>query len=105
LAQVDESTLTAKFERRERLSIKLNGDQTYQAPGGGELQLPGRSLMLVRHVGLHMFTDGVLDEVGEDVPGILDATITALIATHEIRDPVEASTAATVRSRRQAETA
>jgi malate synthase len=81
-------TLTAKFEKDGQvIHRKLNDDRTYQAPQGGELRLSGRSLMLVRHVGLHMFTDAVLDETGEEVPeGLLDAAMTALIAMHEIRD-------------------
>ena len=80
-------TLTANFEKGGHIvHRKLNADRIYQAPRGGDVRLAGRSLMLVRHVGLHMFTDAVLDEFGEETPeGILDAAITALIATHEIR--------------------
>ncbi len=80
-------TLTAKFEKSGQvMNRRLNTDRAYRMPNGGELRVPGRSLMLVRHVGLHMFTDAVLDAAGEEVPeGILDAAITALIATHEIR--------------------
>ena len=80
-------TLTANFEKSGHVvHRKLNADRTYQAPRGGDVRLAGRSLMLVRHVGLHMFTDAVLDEFGEETPeGILDAAITALIATHEMR--------------------
>jgi malate synthase len=79
--------LTANFEKSGRVvSRKLNDDRIYRTPAGGELRLPGRSLMLVRHVGLHMLTDAVRDAAGDEIPeGILDAAVTALIAMHELR--------------------
>jgi malate synthase len=79
--------LTAGFEKDgKRVLRRLNRDRVYRTPDSGELRLPGRSLMLVRHVGLHLYTDAVLDASGEPVPeGIIDAAVTALISIRELR--------------------
>ena len=79
--------LSASFDKDgRRVQRRLNGDRVYRTPNGGALRLPGRSLMLLRHVGLHMYTDAVLDAAGAPVPeGIVDAAIATLISLHELR--------------------
>ena len=75
---------------------RLTADREYKAPEGGTLVLPGRSLMLVRNVGQHMNTDAVLDGLGTETPeSLLDAAVTALIGTHDLR----ASSGTAVRDR------
>ena len=65
---------------------KLTDDRTFTTPGGAKLTLSGRSTMLVRNVGHHMFTDAVLDADGQPVPeAILDAAITVASAIPDIR--------------------
>jgi len=65
---------------------KLNPDRRYTAADGGELSLPGRSVLLVRNVGAHMYTDIVLDASGNEVPECyVDAMITSLAAMHDLK--------------------
>jgi malate synthase len=67
------------------MTRSLNPDRNYTASDGSNLQLSGRSLMLVRNVGHLMTNPAILDQHGQEVPeGILDAMFTICIAMHDL---------------------
>jgi malate synthase len=79
--------LTARFDKDGRyVDRMLAGDRRYILPAKGELNLPGRALLLMRNVGHHLVTDAVLDSAGEPIPEtILDCAVTSLIAMHDLK--------------------
>ncbi len=81
--------LTVRFSKGGRfVERRMHRDRRFTAADGTELVLPGRSLMLIRNVGLLMTTDIVLDEQGREIPeGILDGLTTALVSLHDLRSP------------------
>jgi malate synthase len=77
--------LTAEFEKGGKTMVRrLNPDRVFKAPGGGEVTLHGRSVMLVRNVGHHMMTDAVTLDGAEVPETMLDALCTVAIAMHDI---------------------
>jgi len=68
----------------------MNADRVYTGADGGEVVLPGRSMLLVRNVGHLMQNDAVKDANGDDVyEGILDAVMTTLGAMPNLRGTSE----------------
>ncbi len=79
--------LTAEVDKGGRSFTRtLEPDRDYTAPDGSPIARPGRALLLVRNVGHLMTTPAVLDPDGREIPeGLLDALVTVLCATHDVR--------------------
>ena len=77
---------TTIMRGKESLERSLNPDPEFIDPNGESFKLPGRSLMFVRNVGTHMYTDAVTFN-GEEIPEtFLDAMVTVLAAKHDLLD-------------------
>jgi malate synthase len=80
-------TLTASVAKGSgTIERRLNPDREYLGLDGKTFTLPGRSLLLVRHVGSHMLTDAVSDGAGKPIAEtFLDCVLTTLAALHDIK--------------------
>jgi malate synthase len=80
-------TLTASFHKGgSTVNRHLNADREYTAPDGKKLFLPGRSMLLVRHVGAHVLTEAVTDATGKPIAEtFLDCVLTTLGALHDLK--------------------
>ncbi len=81
-------SLIDNFEKDgETIVRRLKADKHYVDPMGNDVTLPGRSLMMVRNVGLLMDSELVKDADGNNAPeGLVDAVVTALIASLDLAD-------------------
>jgi malate synthase len=84
---LNKGDLTAEVTKGDNTFTRvLNQDRAYATPDGGELTLPGRSLLFVRNVGHLMTNDAIVDAEGNEVfEGIQDALFTSLIAMHGLK--------------------
>ncbi|MGJ0204236.1 malate synthase G [Leucobacter sp. gxy201] len=82
-----DGTLTEEVSKGgETFTRELNADRVFTAPDGGEIVLPGRSVLFVRNVGHLMTGDSILDRTDAETPdGIVDAIMTALGSLDDIR--------------------
>jgi len=88
-----QGTLCDTFQKGgQTLKRELNPDKVFQSPTGGTVTVPGRAMLLVRNVGIHMYTNAVTTADGGEVPeGFLDAMVTVLAAKHSLNGNAKVS--------------
>lgn len=73
-------------KKGQMITRSLNMDRGYIDKSGQEFAVSGRSLMLIRHVGTHVYSTAVLDLTGNPIEeACLDAFITILCALPDIK--------------------
>jgi len=79
--------LTDTFEKGgETMTRALAANKTLMTVSGGEVSLPGRSLLFVRNVGHLMTNPAILLEDGSEIPeGIMDAVVTSAISAQDVK--------------------
>ena len=79
-------TLCASFIKDgQSLDRRMAEDRSYVGADGRPVTVSGRSVMLIRNVGLHLTIDAVLDAQGQEVPeSLLDLAIVSLIGKHDL---------------------
>jgi len=83
--RLNQGTLTAEVAKGGTTTTRrLEVDRVYAGPAG-EVVLPGRSLLFVRHVGHLMTSDAILLDGAEVPEGVLDAVMTALCSLVDIQ--------------------
>jgi malate synthase len=84
-----QGTLSERVEKAGTSFVRrMNPDRACVGLDGEAVTLQGRSLLFVRHVGHHLYSDAVVDARGRPVPeGILDAFMTVLGSCHDLRGP------------------
>ncbi len=82
-----QGTLSASFKKDGKtLDRRMAEDRSYVGIDGKPLTVAGRSVMLIRNVGLHLTIDAVLDADGNEVPeSLLDLAIVSLIGKHDLK--------------------
>lgn len=80
-----QGTLNRTIEKDDEVIHRnLNPDRQYLSATGEPYTVPGRSVLLVRNVGMHLYTDTVLLN-NEKIPEtLLDAMVTAASAKHDL---------------------
>ncbi len=78
--------LNVTFENKGKtIHRTLHPDKTFLSIDDTQLTLKGRVLLLIRNVGMHMYTNSVLCNDKAIPEGLLDAFVTALCALHDLK--------------------